>query len=378
MPKITKILQDIVENTRINSDIFKINYGQLSCVLLDSSNILQLNRLSIENRLNYLNLRLSKLLYQIYFKGLCIDNSRKQTETNEQILKRIASKSIDWNFYEQLDRNNKGDFWFHPSYHIVKQENDGSLIAEFDNSFLKIDRECHLPSAFQASTISDAVAIKMPSSFISKSYYMAIGNNLGGSPPLISSRYTILVHFNFNNKAAVSAMNYLTTELNKTKVKFRFKVLHNPLNYGLYDSGILQVFSDEYNPDLYREAILPVLQKIYTENKEHFNSKIPIFNKKLAPGIGLAERPHSGIRFKHTLDSEANYCEFVADALLEAHQNGDESPKARMKCIIKYFKKSGVDLERAYLNPGFEDIYTPLNLNDDTEKSKTSNEYQMS
>ena len=153
---------------------------------------------------------------------------------------------------------------------------------------------------------------------------------------------------------------------------FRFKVLHNPLNYGLYNSGILQVFSHEYDSSLYKEVVLPVLQTIYTENKHHFNPEIPIFNKMLAPGIGLTERPHIGRKFKHSLDAEVSYCEFVADALLEAHLKGNESPEARMRYITQHFERLGIDLERSCLNPGLEDIYTSLDLNDDTEQTKTS------
>lgn len=378
MLKITKVLQDIVNNIEINTDNFQISHTQLSSRLSSESNILQLKKLPFKNQFNYLKLHLLKLLYQIYFEGFFVDKSNQQINTNEQILQNIDSHSINWEFYEQLDINNKGKLWLHPSFHIVKQETDGSLIAEFDNGFLKLRRDLHLPSAFQAATIDDAVAIKIPSSFIDKSYYMAVGNSMGGFPPTKSYQYTILIHFNFNCEAAVFAMNYLTIELNKFEVMFRFKVLHNPLNYGLYNSGILQVFSYEYNPDLYKKIILPILQKIYTKNKHHFNPEIPIFNKILAPGIGLAERPHSGIRFKHTLDSEASYCEFIADALLEAHQNGDESPEARMQYIVQHFERLEIDLERPYLNPGSEDVYTPLDLINDIETTKTSNEYQMS
>jgi hypothetical protein len=378
MLEITESLQDIVNNIQINYDNFQITHTRLSSKTSSKSNILQFKKIPFKNQLSYFNFHILNILYQIYFQGLFVDKSNQVIKTNEQILQNIDANSIDWEFYEQLDINNKGKFWLHPSFHIVKQEIDGSLIAEFDNGFLQLRRDRHLPSAFQAATIGDAVAIKIPSSFIDKSYYMAIGNSMGGFPSKKSYRYTILIHFNFNCEAAVFAMNYLTTELNKLEIMFRFKVLHNPLNYRLNNSGILQIFSYEYNSDLYKEAILPVLQKIYTENKEHFNSKIPIFNKKLAPGIGLAERPHSGIKFKHTLDSEVSYCEFVANALLEAHQNGDESPEARMQYIYQHFDRLGIDLERSYLNPGYEDVYTPLNLSDDTEETRTFNECQIS
>jgi hypothetical protein len=48
-----------------------------------------------------------------------------------------------------------------------------------------------------------------------------------------------------------------------------------------------------------------------------------------------------------------NRCEIVADALLEAHQNSDESQHARMHYIIQYFERFGLDVERSYLNPNY-------------------------
>ncbi|VEP15088.1 conserved hypothetical protein [Hyella patelloides LEGE 07179] len=358
----TEALQDIVYNIKIDRDNLQISHAKLSVNLHSNFNKIQIKKIPLTQQLNYLNFHLFKLLHQIYFKGLYINKSNHRIQTNEAILKNIDAEQIDWEFYEKLDKNNQGSFWLHPSFHIVKKEIDGTLIAEFDNGFLQLKRKNHLPTAFQAASIGSPVAIKLPSSFIDQSYYIAIGDNLGGFPPTKKYFYTILIHFNFNSEAAISAMNSLTTELNKLKVMFRFKVLYNPLNYGMYTSGILQVFSYEYDSSLYKKAISPILQTTYKENKHYFNPEIPIFNKLLAPGIGLTERPHPRIRFKHTIDSEVNYCEFIADALLEAYQNNDESPKDRMKYIIKHFESKGVDLNCAYLNSEFEDIYTPLNL----------------
>jgi hypothetical protein len=359
MLQLTETLQDIVKNIKIDSYRFCISHSHLHPKETPTTVVAQLQRLPQEIKFNYLNSQLLELLYKIYFEGYVFETTQK-VKTNEQILQEIASAEIDWEFYEKLDRNNQGKGWFHPSFHIIAEEADGSLVAEFDQMFLQIQREPHLPLALRSATVNDAVAIFLPSSYIHKYRYHANSDGMSDLPPPKKFRYTILIYFNFSPEAAVYAMNCVTTKLNESKVPFYFDVLFNPLNYRFYNSGILKVFSYEYNPDLYKDSILPVLQTIYTENKSQFRPEIPIFTKRLAPGIGLAERPNLQIQFRNLIDSEASYCEFVADALLEAHKNGDESPETRMEYILKHFQKFGIDIERTYLNPNAEDIYTPL------------------
>jgi hypothetical protein len=138
----------------------------------------------------------------------------------------------------------------------------------------------------------------------------------------------------------------------KSKYPSALEVLYNPSNYGRYDSGILRFDKDSY------ELVRQVLQTVYAENKLHFQTKVPLFTKILAPGLALAEEPEHKFTPQETFGM--NRCQIVANALLEAHKNGDESPEARMKSILKHFNLLGIDLERPYLNPNSEDIYTPL------------------
>lgn len=353
-------IQNIACNIQIESSEFRISHSHFPAIETPAAAVAQLQKMSQEIQYEYLKSQLLKFIYTIFFEGSRVIEVNTGIKTNEQILQKISSTEVDWEFYEQLDSNNKGKSWLHPSFRILRQEADGSLAAEFDNGILHIQRERHLPLALQSATINDAIAILLPSSFINKYRYRATGDGFGGLPPSKTFLYTVLIYFNFSPEAAVSAMKCITTKLNAIKVPFIFEVFHNPLNYRFYNSGVLKVFSYQYAPYQYEEFILPALQTIYAENTSHFRSQVPIFTKVLAPGIGLAERPHPGLKFSSLLDSEGNYCEFVANALLEAHKKGDESPEARMKYIIQNFERLGIDLERPYLNPNSEDIYTPL------------------
>ena len=163
----------------------------------------------------------------------------------------------------------------------------------------------------------------------------------------------VFIYFNFSPEGAVTVMKELTTQLNKIEIPFVFNVLYNPSYYGRYDSGFLRIQKNSY------EMVWPVLQSIHRENQSYFQNQVPIFTKMLASGLALAEKPEKEFFFPEGFG--VNRCQIVANALIKAHENGDESPEARMKYILKYFENSGIDIERPYLNPNSEDIYTPLN-----------------
>ncbi|MBD1938763.1 T3SS effector HopA1 family protein [Microcoleus sp. FACHB-68] len=359
-PTLQETLHDIADNIQIESSEFRISHSYYLPIETPAATVAQLQKMPREIQDKYLNSELLKFIHSIYFEGSRIREVSPGIKTNEQIIQEIDSREIDWEFYEQLDKNNKGRGWFHPGYRIIRQEVDGSLAVEFDGVMLHIQRERHLPLALQSATVSEPVAISLPSSFINGNRYRANGDGIGGVPPLKFYSDGIVVYFNFSPEAAVWAMKCVTTKLNEVKIPFAFEVLHNPLNYRLYNSGFLKF---PFNPDesyQYKEILLPVLQAIYAENKCHFQKQVPIFTKALAPGIGLAEHPASELQFGLQQQFGENRCEIVANAMLEAHQNGDESKEARMKYIIQHFERLGLDPERPYLNPNSEDIYTPL------------------
>lgn len=359
-PTLEETLHDIAGNIQIEFSQLCISHSHYPPIETPAATVAQLQKMPQSIQYKYLNSQLLKFIYSIYFEGSRTTEVSPGIKTNAQILQEIDSREIDWEFYEQLNRNNHGRGFFHPGYRIIRQEADGSLAAEFDGKILHIHRERHLPLSLRSATVDDPVAVLLPSSFIHENRYRANGDGIGGLPPLKFHSDGIVVYFNFSPEAAVWTMKYLTTKLNEVKVPFGFEVLHNPLNYSLYNSGFLKF---PYNPDesyRYKEILLPVLQTIYAENKSHFQEQVPIFTKVLAPGIGLAEHPASELKFGLQQQFGENRCEIVANAMLEAHQNGDESKEARIEYIIQHFERLGLDIERPYLNPNSQDIYTPL------------------
>jgi hypothetical protein len=212
-----------------------------------------------------------------------------------------------------------------------------------------IQRDKDLSLEERSAVVGDFVSVYTSPYRILYKFYMAFGN--------LASFYEnspAFIYFNFSAEAAVKIMRYLTETLNAIQISFCFNVLHNPSNYGRYDSGCLRIDKDTY------PVVREVLQTIYAENTTQFHTQVPIFTKIIAPGLALAENPEPQYEFYFREEFGMNRCQIVTNALLEAHKNGDESPEDRMKYILKNFDNFGIDIERAYLNPNSEDIYTPL------------------
>ena len=156
----------------------------------------------------------------------------------------------------------------------------------------------------------------MPKNLIQNGFYLAVSNT---EPE--SKQNMVRVYFNFTPEGAVTVMHRLTQTLNDIPIFFHFKVLYNPAEYDRHDSGVL-----------------------YIEK----------------PNYGLAEEPDS--KFAQQESFGMNRCRIVANGLLQAWLEGDNSPEARIKAIHEQFSHLGIDLERPYLNADSEDIYRLLKI----------------
>ncbi|WP_373527203.1 T3SS effector HopA1 family protein [Nostoc sp.] len=351
--QLLKILQHIASNLKITASDLHLTYANFPTIEIPTATLAQLQKMPQQIQYKCLNLQMLRLIYSIYCEGSPVTEVSEEFQMNDLILKKIASVEVDWEFYEQLESNNIGKGWFHPDYRVLREEADGSLAVQYDGVIIHIQRNHHLPLTNQSAMVGDLVSIWSPSSYLQQDFYLVMGDASGdfGHPANFSNQ-AVLVYFNFSHEAAIAAMKCVTTRLNAMNVPFTFKVLYNPLKYKRYDSGILRFDNVEY------KLVWEVLKTIYTENKSHFQPQTPLFTKVLAPGIGLAEHPDRQFRYQESFG--INRCQIVANALLEAHTNGDESPESRMKYILKYLDKFRIDIEHPYLNPNSEDIYTPL------------------
>lgn len=357
----TKLLDNLAEitrNIRLDFSNFMVSYSDLGNIVdIPLNKIEYIKNKSQDIQTKIFIVEITKSILNFYYEGSILKDNFEEFETNDNLLKKVASRYIDWEFYEQLENNNHSQGWFHSDMEVTGVESDGNLAVKYDGLTTYIHKELHLKAETKLASVGDFISVLMPHSNLEGELYRAIGEEeIDFYTWKNPDNQVIYIYLNFEPEGAIIAMNNLTQSLNHLNVPFVFKVLHNPLNYYRYNSGILQLHKSSY------KLVKPILQTIYLENRSLFKPQIPIFSKELAHGIGLSESPHPKLLLSYGETLGTTCCYILANALMEAHLNRDELPEARMKYIIKHFENVGIDLDKPYINPVSEDIYTPLNI----------------
>jgi len=350
-------LQDIVSNVQIEPD-FCLRHPNYKPLELPAEVIERFKRMPSDVQNRYWSLQLRSFLYGIYYNGSLRAALAPDGDSSDlplyQDLENNSFLGVDLAFYEQLHDSNTGEGYFDPGWFVVKQESDGSLAVKQGGLTLHIERTRHLQPAERSASVGDSVAIRLPRNRVQNGFYMAVGN--AGSQILGHPAHqpqTVRIYFNLSPEGAVAVMGSLTQQLNEITIPFMFKALYNPADYGRYDSAVLYFEKSHY------EAVRSILQTVYKEKQSHFQTEVPLFTKLLVPGLGLAEEPDQ--KFATQESFGMNRCQIVANGLLQAWQQGNESPEERMNAILEHFSLLGIELQRSYLNANSEDVYTPLN-----------------
>ncbi len=351
-------LLDIVSNIMIGDD-FCIYHSNYQPFLLPRKIAGQLQKSSVETQRKYRIMFLRNVIYEIYYSGNReiilaenIDNFDKYLRG--QNLDNNSIFEIDWQFYEQLHASNSGTGYYDFGWRVLRQEPDGSLAVSKGGLTLHVEAEWQIKPPVQSPQKGQLIAIWMPKNRLQNGFYVAMGNVAHQeSGDLDTNPGGGRIYFNITPEGAIALMSSLTIELNNGLVPFSFKLPYNIQGYNRYDAGILYFESQNY------PAVRKVLQAIYTKHKCHFQPEIPLFTKFLAPGVSFAQEPNP--KFAAQESFGINRCQIVANALLEAWQKGNNSHEGKMRSIRQHFARLGIDLRYPYLNPGFPDVYQPLN-----------------
>lgn len=343
-------LEDIVNKIEIQSR-FCISHPDYKPLELPAESLLRFQQLPLDIQDKYLNLQLSRFLYGIYYNGSLKKALAVDDDTNDVIqnLENNTFLGVDVGFYDLLHENNRGEGYYSPDWLVVKEELDETLAVQKGGLTLHIEREKHLEPSAQTVNVGESVAIKMPKNLVQNGFYMAV-SNVGS----YKGAEIVRIYFNLTSEGAIALMNSLTSSLNAISIPFNFKALYNPSDYGRYDCAVLYFDKSQY------QAVYPVLEKVYSQNKAYFQPEVPLFTKYLAPGLALAEEPNCKFAEKESFGM--NRCQIVANALLDVWERGNESPESRMSSILQHFDSLEVELQCPYLNANSQDIYTALTL----------------
>lgn len=353
--RLSRVLQDIATNVTIEPN-FCIRHPQYQPFQVPAEMTGRFDNIPADLRQKYLSLQLRSFLYGIYYNGslqaeLALENS-SQPKTRFQNLENNTYLGMDVSFMAQLHECNGGEGYFSPGWQVVQQLSEDSFAVYQGGLTLQVNRQQHLAPEVVAA-VGEKVAIRMPRNLMQNGFYVAVGN--AGSKTPGQSEQTVRVYFNLTSQGAQTVMAALTRHLNSQRLPFIFKVLYNPADYQRHDSGVLYIERSHYS------QVRGLLGLIYAEHQPHFRPSEPLFTKRLAPGMGLAEEPNR--KFTQVESFGQNRCQIVAKALLEENtKNPLVDSDQRLMAIQNQFQQVGLDLTRPYLNAGSEDVYMPLAL----------------
>lgn len=158
----------------------------------------------------------------------------------------------------------------------------------------------------------------------------------------------IRIYFNQQALGVVTLAALLCQGLNEAQIPFVFKCQGHPAGYDRRDAGVLYL-----QAGCYLDTII-VLKTLYTRLSRTLAPDVPLFTKRLANGIGLAEEPMSRMSFGR------HRCWLFAEGLWNAYLDDVVDTAGRLRRVKRSFAAHGIRMETPYLNPGSVDRYPVL------------------
>ena len=158
--------------------------------------------------------------------------------------------------------------------------------------------------------------------------------------------YSLLrFYWHISDATAPKLVQLISHEFNRFQIPFRLKSLAARAFYRRSDAAVLYV-----NKRFYRLST-ELLSDIHDQIREGLGPDTPLFTKRLAPGLGLAEEPGNGESFGQ------NRCRILAESIWSSHEKNLHSEPERLEEARKHFASNGLALDAPYLNPGSTDKY---------------------
>jgi HopA1 effector protein family len=231
----------------------------------------------------------------------------------------------------------------------LKESPDGLLAVQKDGLTLHVSRDRHLAQTDQSAEMGDRVAVRLPRNLLENDCYVAVSNagpSFASDPP--EDNPLLNVYFNLNAESSIVLMKDLTAALNALGLPFKFRVPLDETDCDRPDSISLTFSKAHYS------KIQPLLSAIYQAQQSRYRPEIPLFTKFIAPGLALAEQPRQTFTPQESFG--LNRYQIVAEGLLTAWRQQNDSASERMSAIRQSFSSRGIDLDCPYLNPGSKDL----------------------
>jgi hypothetical protein len=126
--------------------------------------------------------------------------------------------------------------------------------------------------------------------------------------------------------------------------------LNDPAAYTRSDAGVL------YFHKVDNGCVSATVSAVYGSIAPFLDADVPMFTRRIAPGLGLAEDPGTPESFGQ------HRCRILAEGIIRAHEEKAKSLNDRLRIVESQFASEGIRLSEPHLNPRSGDHYTFINL----------------
>lgn len=155
----------------------------------------------------------------------------------------------------------------------------------------------------------------------------------------------VRLYWNISFEGAPRLVGLVTSRLNRFHVPFRVKFATARSQFGRTDVSVIYIVKRFFH--ITAELMLDVHKEI----EDAVGDDVPLFSKRLARGLGVAEDPGTGESFGQSR------CRRLAESVWNCYQRGEQTTDARWSEFGRLLKESGLDPEHTHLNSGSLDWY---------------------
>ncbi len=253
-----------------------------------------------------------------------------------------APLMIEPDLVERLRAAHTGCACRETAWVVTQRLDDGRIVARKGHAVRHLNpgHYVNLDSAVGLPQKDGRVAVYRPteSTVLQASWYYVFGEAVGDSE---EGDNLIRFYWNLRPEGGPELVGLLTSTLDRFQIPFRFKI---PMRSELYDRRDAAVL---YANRRYYPILAILLEDIRDRIAAHLDPGIPLFTRKLADGLGLAEDPDT----KAGESFGMNRCEILAHALVNAAEKKLVTVEEKRAELNAEFRKRGLSLERPWLNP---------------------------
>lgn len=252
----------------------------------------------------------------------------------------------DMEFFSKLSVANRSRERWDSTWRVYQAGTNGVLSIEKRSTHREaIPGQYIFPnSPGRVPATGDYVSVRVPkeSSIVQPGFYFAFGETVASDfDDALLARF----YFNMTPDAVPELLEWLSTDLNRYRIPYRFKCLLQASLYDRRDSVVLYIAKRFLSPFLrLASARKSALESILCEG-------VPLFTKPLLRGLSAADEPGGGLSFGQSRSR------LVAEGILAAWMAGEQSHKEKLDRIEARFRAAGMSLLTPYLNEGARDLY---------------------